>query len=325
MFRKIHWLISPPSIFTANLEHLELVTPISRLNIVVESVRVVNQGYSYNAFVSDKDSGKRLFDESDISATVTKSLERLLDYTCLLLETHREDPGEWRKQSALIVGQLGHRSLSQSMTDTERARRLSESGSQSTNESEAEANTVVPTPARGQKRNASAMESDEDSEHLVGSPRLPGTHSDSIGRPTLPPGSDAKSATAQCASLPSTVSVGARELLYELLTRPQVLYSAQGVYLPRIALEISVEHLELEGYLEELEGLGKARNTGWGCWLPAGLTAGSICLTIDAKIKVLNSYQDHQSLARPPFTASRFLLQHPEVSTQRIIFPTWYR
>jgi hypothetical protein len=64
---------------TANLEHVELVTPVSRLNIVVESVGI-DKGY--NAFVNDKILRKRVVYLIRSQETVTKALEGLLDLTC---------------------------------------------------------------------------------------------------------------------------------------------------------------------------------------------------------------------------------------------------
>lgn len=258
------------------------MTPISRLNIVVERVCVVHEGHSYNAFVSDKVSGKRLFDESEKHETVTKALERLLEYTCLMLETHREDPEEWRRHSALIIQQLGHHSPSQTTTDIDQGRRTSELPSGNTTDSEVEANVVSPTPARSQKRNASAMESVADGEYFAGFTRLPGapirrdTYKDNDHDPSVPPAGDASFAAARCALLPPTVSDGARKMLFELLTRPQDLFPRRGIHIFDILDDTGLEYLEARDYVYELASAGKARETDHFKWIPIDLSEDSI-------------------------------------------------
>jgi hypothetical protein len=188
------------------------VTPVSRLNIVVEHVRSDNSGY--NAFISERATGKRLFDQHGSHETMTESLVVLLEYTCLMVETQRENPENWRRQSATMVRHRLQQSPSPSVVDDRR-----------------QANGVSSVPPRGQKRNASVMESIENDQQFAGFLRLPGYHvtpsrreyqrkairSGSLRRPAR----DTISAAAICTLLPSTVSVGAKKMLYELLTRPQ--------------------------------------------------------------------------------------------------------
>ena len=138
-------------------------------------------------------------------------------------------------------------------------------------------------PVRGRKRNGDAIDSIENDAYFAGFARLPlrqhtppnlrEVHRRNIesGFP-LPPLGDGEFARAKCASLPSTVSDGARKLFFELLTRPQFRDPAAGISLDHITRDTGLRHLELGSYAHELEQLGKARQTGPVTWLPAGLS-----------------------------------------------------
>ena len=125
------------------------------------------------------------------------------------------------------------------------------------------------------------MESIEDDEQFAGFTRLhsrPDPHAMNYdGGYVLPPAGDARFAVATCASLPSSVSDGARKMLYELITRPQWPSPDPGILLPMVARDTGLECLVLKDYAKELEGLGMARQTGTLTFLPAGLPKGRIC------------------------------------------------
>lgn len=133
-------------------------------------------------------------------------------------------------------------------------------------------------PARGQKRNASAMGSGNDCESFAGFERLPEASDSRVTYKRdiksgfgLPPDGNARFANASCASLPSTISDVAKKLFYELLTRPQFLAPAAGISLNQIARDTGLESIELQGYASELEQLGKTRLTGSSTYVPADL------------------------------------------------------
>jgi hypothetical protein len=132
--------------------------------------------------------------------------------------------------------------------------------------------------SRGQKRNVSTMESTEEAGYSAGFPRLPGRQTTSNycdqkygieSVVSLSPVRDAKSAGTVCASLPHTVSDGARKLLYELLTRRRRSVPQVGIWLPDVTRDTGLRCDELEDYAYELRQLNKARKTGSLTWLPA--------------------------------------------------------
>lgn len=185
-----------------------------------------------------------------------KALEGLLELSCFVVMSHRENLYGWDKHSPQSV-----------------------SGSSVGSEVEAHAGSHV--PARGQKRKASAMESVDDNEYFAGFERRPGAprqrdiYEGNDYGPSVPPAGDARFAAARCALLPPTVSDGARKMLYELLTRPQYPSPAPGVHIYDVCHDTGLEYLEVKGYANELARLGKARMTEDPKWLPAGLSGGS--------------------------------------------------
>lgn len=266
--------------FTANLEHVELVTPISRLNIVVESIDIEK---GYNAFVNDKILRQRIVDVSKRHDTMAKALEDLLELTCMMVDFHRTNPSKWRRQFARLVKTLLH-----------------QSPFPNTIVGEEDTEEVSPVLPRGQKRNASVMETTEDDEHFAGFTRLPArVHPAPNRRETLrrdiasgfslSPARDARSAAASCASLPSIISDGARRMLYELLTRPQFPPPSAGVSLSQITRDTGLQNLDMVGYLHDLERVGKARQTGPATWLP-----------VDSPVDSMSSPDPHDSQRASP-------------------------
>jgi hypothetical protein len=250
---------------TANLEHVELVTPVSRLNIVVESIGIDKD---YNAFVNDKILRKRLVYMPRSHETVTKALEGLLDLTCLMVDCHSINPNKWRGRVERLVKDLSPHSPFPDMIDDE----------------EEDVVAVSPVPPRGQKRYASAVESVDDDGNFSGFTRLPPGRrlpqdlvdyyrEEAGGRgPLVPPLGNPKFAAAACATLPPTASDGAKSILYELITRPRYSFPEGSVSITHLTYETGLEYTDLRGYADELERLGRADRTSLYAWRPLGLT-----------------------------------------------------
>lgn len=183
---------------------------------------------------------------------MVEALKDLLEASCFIVMSHREDIHGFGRRSPRSVA--------------ERAV-----------EGEVDANIVAPMTDRGQKRDASALEPSNERDYFAGFERVPGAPNlRDIYRKIksgfkLPPTGNAKFATDCCASLPSTLSDGAKKMFYELLTRPQFQAPAAGISLSHIARDTGLEFLELQDYASELERSGRARQTGPVTYLPAGL------------------------------------------------------
>jgi hypothetical protein len=215
--------------------------------------------------------------------TMAKALEDLLELTCMMVDFHRTNPSKWRRQFARLVKTLLH-----------------QSPFPNTIVGEEDTEEVSPVLPRGQKRNASVMETTEDDEHFAGFTRLPArVHPAPNRRETLrrdiasgfslSPARDARSAAASCASLPSIISDGARRMLYELLTRPQFPPPSAGVSLSQITRDTGLQNLDMVGYLHDLERVGKARQTGPATWLP-----------VDSPVDSMSSPDPHDSQRASP-------------------------
>ena len=178
-----------------------------------------------------------------------------------MVETHRENPEDWRRQSMHMI----RRRLDQSPPRTEVSR-------------EEESDRASSVLTHGQKRDASAMESVEDDEHFAGFTRIPPRlrlppdvvdiyRENTAGRgPLRPPVGGSVVATRVCDLLPATASDGARKMLFEIVTSP--LYSSPegAVAITHLTYKTGLEYSELRGYAEELERLGHAERTSLYSW-----------------------------------------------------------
>lgn len=207
--------------------------------------------------------------------TISRALQALLQVTCVLIATSKEDPERLREVAS---------TKSPFVVPTPPPG-TGNSDDETSDDEDSDEEVVSPTPiapVRGRKRPASAMDPGSESEPLfAGFPRLPSALDAGLktyeGLPLLPPVGDARLAAAACAALPPQVSDGAKKLLYELFTYPQCPVAYKGVSLLDLMEDTGLDIYSLELWAKELEAVDKACSIPWAraTWEPKDLPHAS--------------------------------------------------
>lgn len=256
-----------PTKTIANYEYLNCATPVARANIIVEARR----DGGYNAIIMDKVSRKSVIECRKGGSTISRALQALLQVTCVMIATSKEDPERWREVASIT------RPFVVPTPPPDNGNSDDETSNDEDLDEDVASETPI-APVRGRKRPASAMNSGSDNEPLfAGFPRLPSvldagprTYDD---MPLLPPVGDARLAAAACASLPPQVSEGAKRLLYGLVTYPQCPVAYKGVSLLDLMKDTGLNYDSLELWAKELEAADKACSIPWAraTWEPKDL------------------------------------------------------